>query len=331
MSKIKIIFHCFGFYKGIVYLCSKFIGIIFRIIFNKTGRKSNLIAKILRKQANKTDDIVKNYIYGTYQDTYNKYLEKKDDTSNVIPNKVIWTCWWQGELNAPEVIKKCIKSMRNNNDGYDVVVITIENIQEYIDIDKKLIYEYEQGVFSAAHFADYLRVKLLNTYGGIWLDATQFLIGNIPESIWDYDLLVWNKVYDLTDKNLYATIPFVEKFNNGFLVGKKGSLFYEFATEITELLLHDEILKIDYFSMFKAYLKAVDIIPELNIEWSKMDEINPYGLITRQFWNKEINDSLKNIIDKSGGFFYLFAYKNKWEKSVNGKQTVQQYILEKFE
>ena len=39
----------------------------------------------------------------------------------------IWICWFQGMENAPEIVKKCYKSVVENNPDKEVIVLTTEN------------------------------------------------------------------------------------------------------------------------------------------------------------------------------------------------------------
>ena len=55
------------------------------------------------------------------------YKEKTHEISDVI-----WICWFQGIENAPELVKKCYESIRKNNPDKRIVVITSENISEYV-------------------------------------------------------------------------------------------------------------------------------------------------------------------------------------------------------
>lgn len=330
MSKLKIIFKCFGFIDGIKYIVFKMLGLSLRGLFILFGRRPNSFAIFLKRIAHVTDLMVQDYIYHKYIKIYDKYSGLKEETS-VPTQKVIWTAWLQGTENLPFAVETSIKSFKNNSsDDYKVVVITLKNAQKYIDISDEIISLYENKDISAAHLTDYFRVKLLHKYGGIWLDATQFLIRPFPKDIWNEDLLLWNKIYDITGKNIYVSIPFVEKFNNGFLIAKENSLFYKFAEEITEKLLFDPILKIDYFSNFKAYFAALDNIPIFKGYWNNMRVINPYGMIARQYWNSPITPKLKEYINLSDNYFFVLTYKREWLTTVSGKETVQQYIVRKF-
>lgn len=59
-----------------------------------------------------------------------------------------------------------------------------------------------------------------------------------------------------------------------------------------------------------------------------MRVINPYGLITRQFWNEKITVNIKHHINSSESFFFVLTYKEKWISVIDGEKTVQQYLIE---
>lgn len=86
----------------------------------------------------------------------------------------IWMCWWQGLENAPEIVKACVDSVRRNAAGREVIVITEENLAEYVQMPDLLVGLRQRGVLSRTHISDYLRLDLLSRYGGIWLDSTFF-------------------------------------------------------------------------------------------------------------------------------------------------------------
>lgn len=329
MNKLKLTFSCFGILSGLKFTFIKSCTFFIREVFKVTGRKNQKLAKILRKMAQKTDTMVQDYIFIKYRDVFSKYHDQSDDGKIPIKKK-IWTVWLQGEENMPYAIKLCLDSMERQREEYELCIVTLDNIEKYLDVNPNIIKRLKNGDISFAHFTDYIRVKLLSEYGGVWLDATQYMVKPLPKEIWEYDLLVWNKVIDITESNLYASIPFVEEFNNSFLIAKKQALFYKFATEITEKLLFDPILKLDYFSNFKAYFEGVKKIPALNNEWSKMLPINIYGLIPRQYWNTPMSEYVKNYIDKSNNIFFMMTYKKEWLKQVQNTITVQEYIVENY-
>ncbi len=54
---------------------------------------------------------------------------------NTTYKKYVWVCWLQGEDNMPEIVSLCLESIRKNvPKNIDVVLITMENVECYIDI-----------------------------------------------------------------------------------------------------------------------------------------------------------------------------------------------------
>lgn len=330
MNKIKLIFKCFGI-RGFEYIVIKLVGTILRLLLQYSRKDSDYIVKATKYTASKTDNMVARYIYSKYSSIYAEF-----EAEPVIPLqatrgdivRIIWTVWLQGEEQAPEVVKQCINSFRNHAGDYQVIVISLDNIKSYVDLDPQILLLFQKGNISAAHLTDYIRVLLLSENGGIWMDATQFMIRKIPEQVWQPELLLWNKVVDATGRHLYASIPFVEHFNNGFMVAKKDSVFFKFAVRITRELLNDPILQLDYFANFKAYLWAFNIIPRFKIIWEEMPTVNPFGLIGRQFWNQPVTDELKQMVLDCQTFFILFTYKIEDSDKVDGVQSFQSFVRE---
>lgn len=96
--------------------------------------------------------------------------------------QTIWCCWLGGETSMPDIVKKCYTSMQNNAPAdVQVELITEENYRKYVTLPEYIEEKYSRGILSPAHFSDVLRFSLLSRYGGMWLDATVFVSGPIPE------------------------------------------------------------------------------------------------------------------------------------------------------
>ena len=105
----------------------------------------------------------------------------------------VWSCWWQGADNAPEIVKACIKSWhRNIRQGYNIVVVDRNNYGDYIEIPKYILEKVENGDICLAHLSDIIRMSLLYRYGGMWLDATVYLTDLLPKDIADYEIYTRN-------------------------------------------------------------------------------------------------------------------------------------------
>lgn len=108
-------------------------------------------------------------------------------------NNVIWTMWWQGEENAPAIIKHCINSMRKNNNGHPVIVLDENNWNQYVRLPDIIMDRYKTGktdnnvlkniVLDETHLSDIIRCLLLIQYGGLWMDASIYVSSPIDEKL----------------------------------------------------------------------------------------------------------------------------------------------------
>ena len=118
----------------------------------------------------------KTYCYLKHK--YQKMLDEmpKKQGSGVQSNKV-WWCWFQGEENALPISKVCLASLRKHLNDRDIVIITEENMWKYIELPDYIKEKYKKGIISRTHFSDLLRLQLLITYGGTWIDSTVLCTG----------------------------------------------------------------------------------------------------------------------------------------------------------
>ena len=117
---------------------------------------------------------------------------------NYVPNSsgVIWSMWWQGEENCPEVVKLCWASMRKHCGSHKLIIITKDNYQDYVTIPEYILAKVEAGSLLLAHLADIIRVNLLAKYGGLWLDSTIFVAKEIPEEVFSMEFFTIKRVKD---------------------------------------------------------------------------------------------------------------------------------------
>ena len=95
----------------------------------------------------------------------------------------IWSVWWQGEENAPEMVKMCFASVNRHRGEHPFIIITKDNYQKYISLPDHIMQKMNSGVLRLTHFSDIIRLYLLTHYGGLWLDATIYVTDTIPEDI----------------------------------------------------------------------------------------------------------------------------------------------------
>jgi hypothetical protein len=114
---------------------------------------------------------------------YNEQVKEVTTSENAIRHNKIWILWYQGIDSAPDIVKQCYNQMLKLSNK-DVILITEDNLSEYVSLPDYILSKYKKGIISHAHFSDILRVELLYQHGGIWLDSTVFCSKpNLPEYI----------------------------------------------------------------------------------------------------------------------------------------------------
>lgn len=115
-------------------------------------------------------------------------IKKKQDLNE---DNIVWVCWFQGIENAPDLVKMCIKSLKANNQNVRIIVLTDDNISDYVEFPEYINRKYIEGKIKRPHYSDLLRSALLYCYGGCWVDSTMFFTESIPTSVWNSDMFVF--------------------------------------------------------------------------------------------------------------------------------------------
>ena len=144
----------------------------------------------------------------------------------------IWICWFQGIENAPEIVKTCYQSIKANMPNKEIVLITRENLETYVQFPEYIIEKWKKGIITNTHMTDLLRLELLIKYGGMWLDATVLCtkkINDIPEYYFKSDLFLYQCLKPGKDGHaLFISSWFISaKSNNKVLVATRD-LCYEY-------------------------------------------------------------------------------------------------------
>ena len=159
-------------------------------------------------------------------------------------NNNIFVCWFQGENNAPEIVKNCIKSIRKGApSNSNVVILSEDNMLDYVEIPSVVIEKYKKGLITKTNFSDILRFGLLSQNGGAWMDSTIFCRDSIDSELFNYQL------YSIKNSNY-------DKFN---IARRKWTAYFWFAKQNSYLTRR-------VFQFFCSY-------------WEKHDTLIDYFLV----------------------------------------------------
>ena len=235
---------------------------------------------------------------------YKKYLVRFDEKyDNALEHKKsdkVWVCWFQGMENAPVIVKKCYESLKENLVGKEIILITSENMCEYVNMPEYIIDKWKKGQITNTHMTDLLRLELLINYGGMWIDATVLCTSkDIPDYFFDSDLFLYQSLKPGRDgQALYISSWLIcAKTNNRILMAAR-ELCYEYWKKNKDL--------VDYFLVHHFISIALDFYEE---DWHNImpsDNSIPHILLLRLF-DKFDEEKWKHITSVTN--FHKLTYK----------------------
>lgn len=191
-----------------------------------------------------------------------KYLERylyvlsENKTKISSCSKVIWVCWLQGMEKAPDVVKKCYASLQKYCPDFDIRIVTLDNVKEYIRFPDYIWQKYQDKKITNTHFSDLLRVSLLVEYGGYWIDATVFLTDKIPQFIQKSDFFAFH-----SDSYVKNNTWFIKASQGDLIITNMRNLLFEYWKHENRL--------INYFLYHLFFDLMIEKSSFLAKEWQK--------------------------------------------------------------
>ena len=215
-------------------------------------------------------------------------------------NEKIWTIWLQGEKKAPKLVKACFNSVRKNC-KQELVILDFETIFDYITLPDEIVKKYRDGKIANAHFADICRVELLYEHGGIWLDATAFATGPIPDWIIKEDFFVY------LAGHVGSPYSFMQ---NCFIRSRKGAYLLDaWRAMILDYWMHENH-NFDYFMHQLLFKTLVMNDPRAKKYFAEMPHVDqdPTHML---WWDYQHAPFDQKTFDKvtSGAFFQKVTYR----------------------
>ena len=175
------------------------------------------------------------YLWGKYNRLIESPLPSYEQTEII---KTIWVCWFQGLKQAPEIVQRCVASIKLHMPEYEICILTAENIFDFVTLPEPIIRKYQRGTITHTHFSDILRTALLVQHGGIWLDATVLLTDAIPLQMAEQPLF-------MLQNSTLSSIPHFA--SSWFIVSRKGHPVMKRMLELLSEYWQKETVLVDYF------------------------------------------------------------------------------------
>ncbi len=205
--------------------------------------------------------------------TIDQYIEQAEILSDYnvplkkIDKPVIWMYWNDLRL-MPKIVKRCIESVKRHA-GREVILLTDDTVQEYVNLPVFIWEKYKQGAITKTHFSDILRIALLAVYGGTWIDATVYFTDDIPRKYLDCDLcMVRGDTWLLYDfqKCVRCSSWYISACSeNGFIMDIRNHLYGYWAKE--------ETLK-EYYLLHIIVARLLDQNTDYKKQWKNMPFIS---------------------------------------------------------
>ena len=225
----------------------------------------------------------------------------------------IWTMWWQGDDNAPLLVKKCIASMKQYANGAIVIVITKDNFSDYISIPSFVLEKVDEGIISITHLSDIIRFELINNYGGIWIDSTVYVNNPIQSEIFDLDFYSIKMKYD--EDSMIRNIA-KARWSTYLIGGKKHNVVSENVIMLFYTYWKSETVPISYFLLDYFIEYIIDNNKFAYELWNKIDSID-YDIFYMHSKLNDINFDLSKI-----GTFNKLSWKDSYIPNKDNKMTL---------
>lgn len=175
--------------------------------------------------------------------------------TRAVENDLPVFCYWNsGPDNAPEVARACMAQLRALHP--EAHMLDAASVRELIDIPDRIASVLETD--RPAHFADYVRVALLEKYGGIWVDATCW----VPEPL---DLAV----LPYLEAGVVYPRWTSEQIGNWFIAAASGSLIITLQRLALEMWWRERSDLPDYFLYHRIFEALHALVPEFRGQWAE--------------------------------------------------------------
>ena len=246
-----------------------------------------------------------------------KYCKNNQEKNqqNFVPSETlpIWQIWFQGETEAPEIVKLCFESIEKYNSNRQIIRLTENNYHNYIDLPDYIIDKYNKGIITPVHLSDIIRVCLLARYGGTWIDATVLLTNEISPQIlksnfFGFRITKESSWFDCHNFLTSASWFMHAQPNNNIICCVRNALFDYWKNE-------NKI--IDYFLIYFIFTGLINNHSHLAQEWKlSINLIEEPTHRIQSFFDKKFSlTELKEIKQKSSTHKLTYRYKHKIEGS----------------
>ena len=263
------------------------------------------------------NQVILDYLKKNYQYLLDQYKETEQPAlDDSYKNAPVWVFWKQGEEHMPEIIQLCLRSKIRQSNGHPVILLTEDNIKDYVDFPDYIWNQFHEGKIRVQHLADMIRVYLIYRYGGLWLDASVFCHKQMDDEIFKKQIfsLKGEPMPEFVSNNQWTTF---------IIGGSKGNTLCSFLNAFFLDYCKNNKPFIDYFMFDCAIALAYYNIPSVKAEIDSLPKTEGDVYWLNQALNRKVNTELLDAYKNEPSVFYKVAWKNEWKKD----HTLYEYLL----
>lgn len=178
---------------------------------------------------------------------------KKKYATMPVPSERVFTYWDKPLDTAPPLVQACIAQLRRVHPTLQV--LDGASVRELIEIPDRIATLLEKD--RPAHFSDYVRTRVLDEHGGIWVDATAWVQRNLHD--------------DLQRTYLRAGTIFPRwtgrAIANWFIASQPGTPIIALQRRALDLWWQNNDDLPDYFLYHRIFEVIQAIVPEARAQW----------------------------------------------------------------
>ena len=244
-----------------------------------------------------------------------------NENLNKEKSNKIWICWLQGIENAPDIVKACINSIKKSMSKKEIILLTSENLNNYVKIPEIIKKKVEAGIIPLAQFTDIIRTEVLCSYGGGWIDSTVLCTADkMPDYIENSKFFVYQQL----DLHSYKKDLIPIKLSNWLIFSESNNPILLLTLQLLYKYWEDHNRLTNYFIYHLFFTMATERYPDV---WKNVPVYNNHSPHTMQQeimndYSKVRWEQLKKISD--------FHKLNRRMDYSNFSNSLFKYILQEY-
>lgn len=312
-----------------------------RVALELLGLASEMNKQKFKTYANKIENCVVQYLLNAPYDAKKAYSIHKDlfaerhemamflyenldeirqnaykhiqNNNPVIGGKIKVFTYWDDDNKMPPVVSLCRENLKRHisPDKFDLIILNSENYKDWTDFRKESI----KSEITQAQFTDILRSKLLESWGGFWVDATDMLTCDFYQAtkhIREQDYFIFTYNGSRTGTWFMYSKP------NSYIISMVSasiSLWWEKKNYLTNYFMIHDIIEMLYW-----------VDAEYRKKWDNMLKIHPQqALVVFNAYHKVLGQQEFESAVK-GSFVHKLTY--KYDSSNIVKSSVLERVLD---